>query len=283
MLKPESRLGNYEILGVLSCGHSATTYRARHVGENLEVAMKVPHGKSLSDKTFVFRFFREAGLGAKLNHPSIPRVLESGEERGMLFMVMELVEGTPLSSELAAQQRLPLARALLVSREVAATLAYAHGAGVVHRNLKPGHIMLVEGDRVRVLDLGMARAFGQVGLTSSDVFLGTPLYTAPEAEDPRALDHRSDLYSLGMILFEMLQGRPPYDGGSPVEILIMHKNEPFPAAADLKVGVPRAVWELMDRLSRKKPEDRIQSAAAVVEEFDRILKVLASRRQSASR
>ncbi len=275
MLKPESRLGNYEILGVLSCGHTSTTYRARHIAEGLEVAMKVPHGKSLSDKTFVFRFFREAGLGAKLNHPSIPRVLESGEEKGMLFMVMELVNGIPLSNELATQQKLTLNRALTVSREIAIALSYAHGAGVVHRNLKPGHIMLIEGNHVCVLDLGVARAFGQVGLTGSDIFLGTPLYTAPEAEDPRALDHRSDLYSLGIILFEMLQGRPPFGGGSPVEILINHKNAPFPLFADLKVGIPRAVWEIMDRLCRKQPENRIQAATTVVEELDRILKVLA--------
>ncbi len=275
MLKPESRLGNYEILGVLSCGHSATTYRARHIAKGVEVAMKVPHGKSLSDKTFVFRFFREAGLGAKLDHPGIPRVLESGEEKGMLFMVMTLVDGITLRRELAAHQKLTLNRALLVSREVAVALAYAHGAGVVHRNLKPGHIMLIEGNRVSVLDLGVARAFGQVGLTSSDVFLGTPLYTAPEAEDPRALDHRSDLYSLGIILFEMLEGRPPFGGGSPVEILINHKTAPFPAFTDLELKVPRAVWELMDRLCRKPPDDRIQAAATVVDELNRILNVLA--------
>lgn len=277
MLERGSRLGDYEILDVLGEGESAVTYRARRLTDATPVALKVAHRHHAADPTFYFRFAREAALGRRLNHPGIVRVPDSGEEREELFIAMELVEGTLLGDELAARGRLPLLTALGVAREVADALAHAHAQGVVHRNLKPGHIMLVRGGGAKVMDLGVARDFGQIGLTRTDVQLGSPLYSAPEAKEPARLDHQSDLYSLGIILYEMLQGRPPFTAISPVEVAILHCTAPFPRPEELEVPVPRAVWELMSRLCDKQPERRPRLAVEVVRELDRIVGLVGRR------
>jgi serine/threonine-protein kinase len=274
VLKPGTRIGDYEIIRVLGPGGTAVTYSARHVEDQRDVALKVPTRQALADTTYVIRFLQEGALGCKLKHPSIVKVLEVGEDGDQLFMAMELVEGTTLAFELAGHMPMPMLRSLNVTREVADALGHAHANGVVHRNLKPGHIMVLAGGRVKVMDLGVARVIGEVGLTSSDVLLGTPQYTAPEGDDPRALDHRSDLYSLGIILFEMLQGHPPFNSVSPIELMIMHKEEPFPVLEELAVPVPEEVWGLMDRMCRKHPEERPQTATEVVDEVDRIFETV---------
>ena len=279
MLARGSRLGDYEILDseVLGLGRSAVTYRALHVDQGIEVALKVPHAKLAADSTFYFRFLREAALGSRLDHRSIARVVDSGEIEDKLFIAMEFVDGRSVDVELARSGPMALERALKVVREVADALAHAHAHGVVHRNLKPGHLMVVPADGVKVLDFGVARDFGQVGLTSSGVFLGTPQYSAPEAADPRRLDQHSDLYSLGIILFELLQGHPPFEAASPVEIMIKHCTESLPGADAIEVPVPRAVWDLVERLCRKQPAERPRAATQVVKEIDRLLEHLARR------
>lgn len=276
VLQPGAHLGGYEIVGVLGRGRAACTYRARRLAEGRLVALKVPHPTCVGDRTFVGRFLREGRLGSQLDHRSIVRVLEVGEEGHQLYLAMELVEGTTLAFELAGRQPLPQLRALNYSREVADALAHAHANGVVHRNLKPNHIMLLRGGRVKIMDLGVARAYGDVALTSPDVFLGTPTYTAPEGVDPRALDHRSDLYSLGVIMFEMLQGTPPFEAPSPIEVMVMHRERPFPRLGELKVEVPLPVWKLLETMCRKAPAQRPQSARDVVEAIDRILENLST-------
>ncbi len=270
MLERGARVGGYEILDVLGEGQWASTYRAAKPGEE-PVALKVAHPGLAEDSTFYFRFARGAALGRRLEHPNIVRVLDSGEQGDLLYIAMELVAGTLLSADIARRGTLPLARALAITRQVADALAYAHSSGVVHRDLKPGHVMLLPGDRVKVMDFGVARDYGQVGLTSAEIRLGTPLYTAPEGKDPRGLDQQSDLYSLGIVLYEMLQGKPPFHAISPVEIMVLHCTAPFPRPEALPVPVPRAVWELMDRLCRKQGSERPRSAADVVRELDRIL------------
>jgi len=271
MLTAGSRLASYEILDVLGRGVSATTYRARHAKSGREVALKVPHRGSLTDSTFVVRFLQEGALGSSLTHRSIVRVLEAGEDQGLLFIAMELVDGVPLDRRLATEGALPLRDALRIAHDVAEALDFAHRKGVVHRNLKPNHVMLLAGGGVKVVDLGVARAFGDVSLTSSDVFLGAPAYAPPEADDPHALDHRSDLYSLGIILFEMIEGRLPFEADSMVELVRLHQERHFPTMKELARPVPRVVWNLMDRLCRKRPEDRPQSASEAVDKLARML------------
>jgi len=274
MLKRGDRLGHYQVVDVLGQGQAAVTYRARHVNLGTEVALKVPHARLVADTTFYFRFLREAGLGSRLDHPAIVRVLDSGEVDDQPYLAMEVAEGEPLDVVLKRDRTLPIRRALLVARAVAEALAYASARGVVHRNLKPGHIMLLRDEQVKIVDFGVARDYGQVGLTESGVILGTPLYAAPEAKDPRRLDHRSDLYSLGIILFEMLQGHPPFQALSPVEVAILHCTADFPAYPTLKVKMPKAVWDLMDWLCRKQPQERPVKGTDVAAEIDRILELV---------
>ena len=204
MLNRGSRIASYEVLDFLGHGQSVVTYHAVHVNQGHEVALKVPHPVLAADTTFYFRFCREAALCRRLDHPSIVRVLDSGEEGEDLFIAMELIDGAPVDNLLARSGRFELITALSIARRVADALDYANTAGVVHRNIKPGHIMVLGDGSAKILDFGVARDFGQVGLTSSNVFLGTPHYAAPESADPSALSHASDLYSLGAVLFEML-------------------------------------------------------------------------------
>lgn len=263
MLTAGSRLASYEILDVLGRGVSATTYRARHAKSGREVALKVPHRGSLTDSTFVVRFLQEGALGSSLTHRSIVRVLEAGEDQGLLFIAMELVDGVPLDRRLATEGALPLRDALRIAHDVAEALDFAHRKGVVHRNLKPNHVMLLAGGGVKVVDLGVARAFGDVSLTSSDVFLGAPAYAPPEADDPHALDHRSDLYSLGIILFEMLEGQVPFTGSSAIEVLLKHQSEALPSPDGLPFPVPKNIWRLIEALAAKEPAQRLPDARSV--------------------
>jgi len=271
MLKPGSRFGEYEVLDVIGQGSSAITYSAHRPGDSSLVALKVPRPQSLMDTTFVVRFLQEGALGLKLRHRSIVRVLDAGEHQGVPFLAMEFVNGTTLADHLVAGRRFPLHDALELCREVAAALAYAHRHKVVHRNLKPGHVMLLPEGRIKVMDLGVARAVGDVGMTSPNVFLGTPQYAAPEASDARHADHRCDLYSLGAILFEMLEGRPPFPARTVLELLEARRDKGFPTRESLSNPPPDPVWQLIQRLCAERPEARPQSADEVVAEIDRVL------------
>lgn len=271
MLKPGSRFGEYEILDVIGQGSSAITYSAHRPGDSKLVALKVPRPQCLMDTTFVVRFLQEGALGLKLRHKSIVRVLDAGEHMRTPYLAMEYVNGTTLADHLVAGRRFTLGEALELSREIAAALAYAHRHKVVHRNLKPGHVMLQPDGGVKIMDLGVARAVGDVGVTSANVFLGTPQYAAPEAIDARHADHRCDLYSLGTMLFEMLEGRPPFPARTVLELLEVQKDAGFPTRDSLSYPPPEPVWQLIVRLCADKPEDRPQSADEVVEEIERLL------------
>jgi serine/threonine-protein kinase len=270
MLEPGSRLGGYEILDLLGRSSFAATYRARHSETGEQAVLKVPRKDAFADATFAERFIAEGNQSRQLEHPAITRVLATGEDEGLLFIAMELVEGSTLDSRLADSGPLALEEALHVVREVAGALAHAHSSGIAHRDLKPSRIVLLGDGGVKVKDFGVARAHADVRMTSSDIFVGTPTYSAPEAEDPQDLDHRSDLYSLGIVMFEMLQGYPPFAAASLVELVKAHREHRFPAPDRLRRPIPRAVWEVMERLCRKNPDDRFQSAAELVEALDKI-------------
>lgn len=260
MLQSGSRLGPYEILDVLGKGATTTTYSAYREGSRRLVALKVPHPLSRTDPTFVVRFLQEGALGTRLRHPSIVRVYDVGEDGDDLYLAMEFVNGTTVRQHLDAGRRFPVAQALEIVREVAGALAYAHGHGVIHRNLKPGHVMLQPGGGLKVMDLGVARAVGDVAITAANVLLGAPQYAAPEALDARAADERSDLYSLGIILFEMLEGKPPFHAATPAEMILAHHEHRFPERDDLEHPPPQAVWDLVIALCAEDPNDRPATA-----------------------
>ncbi len=272
MLLPGSRIAGYEVLALQGEGAMAVTYRASRLSDGGPVALKVPRARFLTDPTFVLRFLQESHLGARLRHPFIIRIHETGEEHGIPFIAMEYLEGMTLKETLAASGRLATRRALQVTRDIATALEYAHSRGVVHRDLKPENVMLREGAPLKVLDFGIAKVIGEVGLTSANTFIGSPAYSAPEMLDSSSIDHRADLYSLGIVLYELTQGQLPFTGFSAMEVLLKHRTDPLPRPGDLPYPVPADVWRLIEALTQKDPARRLPNARSVRVALDLMLR-----------
>jgi hypothetical protein len=275
-VKAGMAMGAYDLVGILGRGGMGTTYRATRRSDGSEVAVKVPHEGCFTDPTFLARFLREGRLGEQLHHPRIVRILEADEHGGRPFLAMELLAGRTLKQELRERRPLPLRRALGIAADIAEALDYAHVKGVVHRDLKPENVMVLPDGAIKVMDFGIARLEGQEGLTSSQFFLGTPLYAAPEMIEPKGIDHRVDLYSLGVIMFEMLQGTVPFSADSPFKVLQMHQHDPLPARGALPHPVPERVWRVVERLCAKRPADRYPSAEALLVELHALLRDFSS-------
>ncbi|NWF99505.1 MAG: serine/threonine protein kinase, partial [Thermoanaerobaculaceae bacterium] len=267
----EGVLGGYRLTGILGRGGMGTTYRAVRERDGTAAAVKVPHEGWRADASFLARFLREGKLGEQLHHPRIVRIFEAGEEGGQPFLAMELLQGKTLKQLLREEAPLALRRALEMARDIAEALDYAHAKGVVHRDLKPENIMVMGDGVLKVMDFGIARVAGEAGLTASHSFLGTPLYAAPEMVEAKRIDHRADLYALGIILFEMLEGTVPFTADSPYRVLKMHMEEPLPSGSALPRPVPPAVWQVVERLCAKDPNDRYPTAAALLVELNRLL------------
>jgi len=239
----------------------------------LRVALKVPHDHLIEDAEGVARFLREGELGSTLHHPNIVRIYEAGEHRGRPFLAMEFLQGPTLEAFLAAQGPLALRAALEITRGIAVALDYAHLKGVVHRDLKPENVILAEGMQVKVMDYGIARILGAPGLTAPLTYLGTPLYSAPEAMDPPQVDHQSDLYSLGIILYRMLAGAPPFISTNPFELFALHRTSPLPPIPAER-RIPPEVLALLSRLTAKEKKDRYPGAELLLRDLDRMLHAL---------
>ncbi|HPC84163.1 MAG TPA: protein kinase [Thermoanaerobaculaceae bacterium] len=265
------RLGPYVLGTTQGRGGMATTYRATRSADAATVALKVPHESCLVDEGFRTRFMREGELGRALHHPNIVRIHDVGEDRGRPYLAMELLEGRTLKQELREAGRLPERRALEIVRAIAEALDYAHAKGVIHRDLKPENIMVLASGAIKVMDFGIARVAGQPGLTGTNLFLGTPLYAAPESVDARHVDHRADLYSLGIILFELLQGTAPFVSESPFRVLEMHMHAPLPTLSSLPQPVRPAVWAVVEKLCAKDRQARYDSAASLLVDVNRLL------------
>ena len=188
-IKAGQTLGAYELTGLLGRGGMATTYSATRTADGSLVALKVPHEGCFVDPTYLARFLREGRLGEQLHHPRIVRVFEANEHEGRPFLAMELIAGHTLKQELRERGPFAIRRAVEIAADIAEALDYAHVKGVVHRDLKPENVMLLPDGSIKVMDFGIARLEGQEGLTSSQFFLGTPLYAAPEMIEPKSIDH----------------------------------------------------------------------------------------------
>jgi tRNA A-37 threonylcarbamoyl transferase component Bud32/tetratricopeptide (TPR) repeat protein len=253
----------YAIEREIGRGGTAVVYLARDLKHHRQVALKVLR-PDLAASLGAERFLREIRIAAGLTHPHILAVHDSGSADGLLYYVMPFVEGESLRDRLKREGPLQLDDALRVAREVADALAYAHSQGVVHRDIKPGNILLVGGHAV-VADFGIAVAAGgeadTVTITERGLAIGTPAYMSPEqggAGGP--LDGRTDLYSLGCVLYEMLAGEPPFIGGSPHAVMARHASEPAPAVRAARPSVPLAVDAAVHRALAKLPADRFATA-----------------------
>jgi len=253
----------YNLERELGRGGMATVYLARDLRHRRPVALKVLHPE-LAYALGGDRFTREIEVAARLDHPHILPLFDSGEADGLLYYVMPYVEGESLRDRLKREGQLPLFDALQITREVADALAYAHGQQVVHRDIKPENILL-SGGHARVADFGIARALGQTGtdrLTGTGLALGTPAYMSPEqASGDHELDGRTDVYSLGCVLYETLAGEPPYSGSTPQSVIMKRFTEPVPDVRRLRPEVPENIQRAISRSLAKDTADRFPGAA----------------------
>jgi serine/threonine-protein kinase len=259
----------YAVLGVLGEGGMATVYRATDLKHRREVAIKVLF-HDLAQAIGADRFLHEIEIAAGLQHPRILALYDSGEANGLLYYVMPLVEGESLRDRLLREKQLPIADAVRITREVASALAYAHSRGIVHRDIKPANILLSGGEAV-VADFGIALALNAAGrtrMTITGISVGTPAYMSPEQASGEDVDARTDVYSLGCVLYEMLAGMPPYAGPTAESVVRQHVAAPVPRASVVRPTVSPALEETIERALAKVPADRIQSAAQFLAELD---------------
>ncbi|MQS13456.1 serine/threonine protein kinase [Streptomyces kaniharaensis] len=256
--------GRYELAEIIGVGGMATVWRATDRVLGRQVAVKVLNGGLADDPRFAERFGREAQHAAMLAHPRIVMVFDSGVDQGSPYIVMELVQGRSLAAVLAQTPPggLPVERAVGIAAAVCEALTVAHAAGLVHRDIKPGNIMITDDGGVKVVDFGIARAGSSGNLTQTASVLGTAAYLAPEQATASALDGRTDLYAVGCVLTEMLTGETPFTAETPVAIAFKHVSElPLPPSAR-RPGLPPALDAAVLRLLAKKPADRPADAAA---------------------
>jgi serine/threonine-protein kinase len=201
-------------------------------------------------------------LGSLLNHPNLVPLVDTGPDSGTPWLAMEYVDGQRMDEYLRLHGPLPVPEVIRIARASAAAMAHAHAHGVVHRDLKPGNVMLLEGE-VKVMDFGIARTLDSETLTTTYAFLGTPLYAAPEVQFKTQVGAAADCYSLGIMLFEMLAGRAPFRGETPFEILDQHRSAPLPDLRALRPDVPEGLVAAIERLCAKKPEERLEEVALV--------------------
>jgi eukaryotic-like serine/threonine-protein kinase len=252
----------YEIERTLGEGGMARVYRGTDRVLGRTVAIKVLSGKYAGDETFVTRFRREAQAAAGLNHPHVVSVFDTGDDGDRHYIVMEYVEGETLSDLLRREGRLPPERAAAIAADVATALETAHEQGLVHRDVKPGNVMLDREGRVKVMDFGIARAAADDTLTQTGLVLGTASYLSPEQAQGLPVDARSDIYSLGCVLYELLTGRPPFVADTPVSIAYKHVNEEPRPPSELEPSVPPALDAAVMRALAKDSKDRFPTAAA---------------------
>lgn len=263
-------LGKYRLLERLGRGGMAEVYRAFQPSLEREVAVKVMYGYLAEDADFVGRFKREAKAVATLRHPHIVQVYDFDVEGEVYYMVMEYIAGETLKARLerlnAAGQRMALSEVCEVLRPLCSALDYAHAQGRIHRDIKPANIMF-DGRRLVLTDFGIATIVGGTCFTAPGTMIGTPAYMSPEQCRGEPGDVRSDIYSLGIVLYEMITGNVPYDADTPLAVVLKHLNDPLPLPARVVPDLPAAVQQVVLKALAKAPEDRYESAAALYEAF----------------
>ena len=270
--------GKYRIEALLNEGGMGSVYRGTHTLMDKTVAIKVLRPSLAADEKIVARFSREARAASRISHPNALSVTDFGEdENGIVFLVMEFLSGRTLKEVIRDEGPLPLQRIVEITRQVGDALATAHAQGVVHRDLKSDNIMLVDttmgGDYAKVLDFGIAKINEPDGkfdgaLTAPNLVIGTPQYMSPEqcAQDSE-IDSRSDIYSLGVILYEMLIGHVPFSGESATIVMMKHLQEPVPSVLEERPDVPPPIGRVVARAMAKLPGNRYQNIAELIEDL----------------
>jgi serine/threonine-protein kinase len=255
-LEPGSQLDFYRIESQVARSGMATIYRAVDTRDNRVVALKIPHPELESDPVLFDRFQREAGIGEKLDHPHIMRVF-GGEKRSRIYMVMEWCEGT-LLRKILDEGRISQDRAIGITVEVLEALQYAHDHGVVHRDMKPENVMVAADDNIKIIDFGIAADAGARRLTYANITatLGTPNYISPEQVKGKRGDGRSDIYAVGVMLYEMLTRQMPFTGSSPMQVmndrLLNHPMPPSVAEPSISPQLQEVIYRALERDPRNR-------------------------------
>jgi serine/threonine-protein kinase len=260
-------LGKYRVLEPLGRGGMARVYRAYHAQLDRYVALKVLRGDLLHDDDFFDRFRREARAVAALRHPNIVQVFDYDVEDRISYMVLELLDGDSLKTRLhdyrIRGERMALGEMVRILCQVLDGLSYAHAKGMVHRDVKPGNILLTKDGRAVVADFGIARIVGSASDTVPGALLGTMSYIAPEQGLKGKSDPRSDLYSLGVVLYEMVTGRTPFEADTPAAVLMKHAQDPLPLPRQLEPSIPEPFERVLLKAMAKDPDDRYADANAM--------------------
>jgi serine/threonine-protein kinase len=263
----------YTIVERIAVGGMGSVYRATDNRLRRSVALKLLKDGLAHDPRFVERFRREARSAAGLTHPNIAGIFDYGEEDGRHFIVMELADGRDLARILLDEGPLSVERALKITAATADALGHAHRMGVVHRDVKPANIVVDEHDRVKVTDFGIARAAGDSTITQTGTILGTAFYLSPEQASGDNLGPHSDVYSLGVVLYEMLTGAVPFTADSPVSVAMKHLNEDVPAPSWLKPGLGPEIDELVGSATAKDPGGRPSDGAEYAARIRRVMEM----------
>jgi hypothetical protein len=257
--------GRYEVEDLVGTGGMSSVYRARDNVLERQVALKILHDHFSRDPEYVERFRREARAIARLNHPNIVTVIDRGELDRHQFIVFEHVAGENLKDVVRRRGPLPVDDAVALTTQVARGLAFAHDHGVVHRDVKPQNVLIDENGTAKVTDFGIARSIDPgEGLTETGTLLGTSEYVAPEQASGGRVDSRSDQYSLGVVLYELLTGETPYSGDNFMAVAMKHVHEPVPRVRDRRRDVPASVDAIVSRAMAKRPDDRFPSTDDMV-------------------
>jgi serine/threonine-protein kinase len=253
----------YKLDRKLGEGGMAIVYCGTDIVLRRRVAVKVLRAQYAADEEFVRRFYQEAESAARLSHPNIVNTYDVGRENDTYFIVMELVDGPSLAEIISADGKLPEPVAIDYATQIASGLAYAHRVGLLHRDIKPANVLVTKDDVVKLSDFGIARAVSQqtMTLTKPGLVMGSVYYMPPEQALGTELHEASDLYSLGIVLYQMLTGKLPFSGESPVSVALKHVHDPVPNIDPKTSGVSPALAAIVNRLLQKKPENRFQSAS----------------------
>ena len=262
--------GRYELLEKIGDGGMAVVYKGKDKLLNRFIAIKILRPEFTKDATFVENFKRESQAAAGLTHPNIVGVYDVGREGNINYIVMELIEGRTLNDIIEDEAPMDYKKVIDISKQVASALRVAHKNKIIHRDVKPHNIMITNDGIVKLADFGIARAVNDATLSTGSKIVGSVHYFSPEQARGNYVDERSDIYSLGIVMYEMLTGKVPFDGENPVTVALKHINEEIVPPSELVDGIPPALERCVMKATSKYQTNRYSSAEELIEELDNI-------------